>query len=322
MAVHLITGGAGFVGSNLARLLLEAGDAVVALDDLSRGKREFLAPFDSNPLFRFLRCDCSDIGALHAAVDPVHNATPITEVWHMAANSDIPAGIIDPGIDLSRTFMTTFSTLLLMRNLKIPVIRFASSSAVYGDLADLAITENSAPLEPISNYGAMKLASEAQIRAAVESYLARADIFRFPNVVGLPATHGVIIDLVGKARLTPASFDVLGDGTQQKIYLHVEDLVSAMLFIRSAASARYNVYNIGPQDDGVSVREIAELVSANVSPHAEIRFGAGNKGWVGDVPRFRYDTRKLTSLGWSPAMGSRGAVSKAVAQIAAAVSDT
>jgi len=162
----------------------------------------------------------------------------------------------------------------------------------------------------------MKLASEAQIRAAVEAGLERADIFRFPNVVGTPATHGVIIDLIRKCRKTPTGFDVLGDGTQQKAYLHVDDLVDAMLYIADRATGRYNVFNIGPDDEGITVARIAETVRDSVSPGAQIRYGRGNKGWTGDVPRFRYDTRKLAGLGWKPKLNSDGAIARAVSEIA------
>jgi UDP-glucose 4-epimerase len=183
-------------------------------------------------------------------------------------------------------------------------------------VSDRPIAEDHGPLEPISNYGAMKLASEAQIRAAVEAYLPRADVFRFPNVVGTPATHGVIVDLVRKCRATPTGFDVLGDGTQQKIYLHVDDLVSAMLFIADRAATRHSVFNIGPDDEGASVKTIAEAVRDRVSPGAEIRYGKGSKGWIGDVPRFRYATGRLAAFGWTPSMGSVAAIRKAVDEIA------
>jgi UDP-glucose 4-epimerase len=246
----------------------------------------------------------------------VHVREPITDVWHLAANSDIPAGVSNPNVDLRRTFQTTFETLAVMQALAIPRLHFASSSAIYGDVPDRAIDENYGPLEPISNYGAMKLASEAQIRAAVESYLPRADIFRFPNVVGVPATHGVIVDLVRKCLTTPSGFDVLGDGTQQKIYLHSDDLVDAMLFIADHAVARYNVFNIGPDDEGATVTRIAEAVRDRVSPAAGIRYGQGSKGWTGDIPRFRYATGRLAALGWTPKLGSIGAIQRAVGEIA------
>jgi UDP-glucose 4-epimerase len=321
MPMHLITGGAGFVGVNLARRLLASGERIVVVDDLSRGQRAFLREFDRSPLFSFVQLDCADAEAFINGIRSL-DAGSIDEIWHLAANSDIPGGVADPSVDLNRTFMTTFATLVLMRDLAIPVLHFASSSAVYGDLKDAAISELSGPPEPISNYGAMKLASEAQIRAAVESFLKRANIFRFPNVIGLPATHGVLLDLVRKARRTPSGFDVLGDGTQQKIYLHVDDLVDAMLRIRERAAGGYNVFNIGPADEGVTVREIAEAVRDRVAPRATIRFGTGDRGWVGDVPRFRYDIGKLASLGWRPTMDSKAAIKRAVEQVAAQESGT
>ncbi|MEH3148688.1 MAG: NAD-dependent epimerase/dehydratase family protein [Methylobacterium frigidaeris] len=316
MRRHAVTGGAGFVAFTLIERLLAKGDHVLALDDLSRGRRAHVEHFAGRPGFRFVAVDCADLAAYRAAMTRAHAARAIEEVWHLAANSDIPAGTADPTVDFEATFRTTFNTLLIMRELATPALRFASSSAIYGDLGEAAIHEDAGPLQPISNYGAMKLASEAQIRAAVEDFLPRADIFRFPNVVGVPATHGVMLDLIGKLTATPEVLDVLGDGTQRKPYLHVEELVEAMLFIRDHATARYNVYNIGPRDEGIMVAEIAELVRDRVAPAARLRFGEGGRGWVGDVPRFRYDTERLCALGWRPALDSRAAVRRAVDEIA------
>lgn len=312
MRRHVITGGAGFIAVNLVRRLLAAGDTVVALDDLSRGRREAIAEFESDPGFAFHVIDCSDSGAMIALFGQLG---VVTDVWHLAANSDIPAGIEDPTIDLERTFLTTVATLAAMKAHDVPSLHFASSSAIYGDLGDREIFEDIGPLHPISNYGAMKLASEVQIRAAVEAYLPRADIFRFPNVIGVPATHGVIMDFMIKLRETPGSLDVLGNGTQQKAYLHVEDLVDGMLHIANLAG-RYLVYNIGPADDGVTVRWIAETVRDYVAPDAAIHYGEGARGWVGDVPRFRYSCARLQSTGWRPRLGSEEAVRRAVSEIA------
>lgn len=313
MRKHVITGGAGFVAVNLARRLLEQGDAVVAIDDLSRGRQEALAEFEGNPALSFHRLDCSSGADM---TDLFGSIGGITDVWHLAANSDIPAGIEDPTIDLQRTFLTTVGILAAMRAHQIPNLHFASSSAIYGDLGLREIVEDIGPLEPISNYGAMKLASEAQIRAAVEAYLPRANIFRFPNVIGIPATHGVIMDFIAKLRATPDRLDVLGDGSQQKSYLHVSDLIDAMLHI-AAQDGRYLVYNIGPRDDGITVRAIAGMVRDHVAPQAAIHYGIGARGWVGDVPRFRYSTGKINATGWAPRLGSVDAVRRAVAEIAA-----
>jgi UDP-glucose 4-epimerase len=190
---------------------------------------------------------------------------------------------------------------------------FASSSAVYG-LREEPIREESGPMLPISNYGAMKLASEAEISAAAEAWLKRADVHRFPNVIGPRATHGAILDFVRKLRKNPARLEVLGDGSQAKPYLHVQNLVQAMLFIEANAPGRVNIHNIGPED-AVTVKEMAEETVAQAAPGAKITYGKEARGWVGDVPRFRYDTGKLRKLGWKEQMSSAEALRRAVREI-------
>lgn len=312
----LVTGGAGFIACTLISRLLEAGGRVIAVDNLSRGTRENMRPFSDHPRFAFVHADLVDLDLLKGEVVRAAGAEPVTEVWHLAANSDIPAGVADPGVDLRDTFMTTFNVLRVMRELRIPTLMFASSSAIYGDLGDRVLTEDAGPLFPISNYGAMKLASEAQITAACEAFLSRALMFRFPNVVGVPATHGVILDFVRKLAADRTALPVLGDGTQRKSYLHVTDLVDAMLFLKDRAPNRVDVYNIGPVDDGVTVAQIAREVVSVISPSARVLFGEGAKGWVGDVPRFRYSVEKLNALGWRPSLGSLDAIRRAVREIA------
>ncbi|MCK8785174.1 NAD-dependent epimerase/dehydratase family protein [Roseomonas sp. NAR14] len=319
---HMITGGAGFVAATLARRLIAEGNHVLLIDDLSRGSLANLGDLAGHPRLRFRQIDCADVEALRAATEEwlgTGDHGPDSGgavVWHLAANSDIPAGIDDPCIDLRRTFLTTFAVLQAMRDLRLRTLHFASSSAIYGDLGDRVAEEDAGPLAPISNYGAMKLASEAQISAAVETFLPRASVFRFPNVVGVPATHGVILELVRKLRADPAVLDVLGDGTQRKPYLHVEELVDAMLFVAARVPGRHVVCNIGPEDDGVTVREIAEAVRDRVSPGAVIRYGPEPRGWVGDVPCFRYSVTRLRDFGWSPRLGSAAAILRAVDEIA------
>lgn len=310
-----ITGVAGFIGSNLAGALLQRGEEVVGFDNLHLGSTRNLESLLDHPNFTFEVVDLADIDAYRRALRALHLRKQITEIWHLAASSDIPAGIANPHVDLRDTFMTTFNTLLLMKEIEVGTIAFASSSAVYGDLGDRNLTEDMGPLFPISNYGAMKLASEAAISAALESHLNRAFVFRFPNVVGVPATHGVILDFVRKLKMTPGNLDVLGDGTQRKSYLHVDELIDAMLFVRKNARDKLNYYNIGADDEGVTVRFIAEQVLERVAPGARITFGQGNKGWVGDVPKFAYSIAKLSKLGWRPRLSSIQAIRKAVDQV-------
>ena len=306
LSVSVVAGGAGFISINLIPRLISEGNFVVVLDNLSRGKKKFLEdlPNFCHKNLYFNDVDCADEAKLQDAFIHAKSFGTVEEVWHFAANSDIPSGVLNPDIDLKDTFFSTYSLLKVMKLHQVDTLHFASSSAVYGDLGDQLLTENTGPLLPISNYGAMKLASEAVASAGAESFLKRLNIFRFPNVVGVPATHGVILDFIDKLRQTPDVLHVLGDGSQQKSYLHVSDLIDAMLIIRSRES-----------NDGVKVSWIAEQVVSALNPRASIVYGKGNKGWVGDVPKFTYSTNLLQSFGWRPRLGSAEAVSLAIDQI-------
>ena len=313
--IQLVTGAAGFIGCHLVASLVARGHDVIAFDNLSRGNTSYLAGPIASGRCKFVEVDCADFANLLPAAHAVLGVGRAGALWHMAANSDISAGVADPNVDLRDTFMTTFNTLLLMRELEIPDFRFASSSAIYGDLGDVEIREDTAFCRPISNYGAMKLASEAQINAALHAFGHSATIFRFPNVVGAPATHGVIYDFICRLTLDAQRLLVLGDGTQQKLYMHVSDLIDAMHFIVERVSEKVAIYNIGPMDKGATVRSIAEYVRDSVAPEATIVYGTGNRGWVGDVPRFNYSVERLTALGWKPSMGSTDAIRQAVFDI-------
>ncbi len=311
----LLTGGAGFIASTLIGRLLSSGETVIAVDNLSRGSLDNVKSWLDHPGFAFVRADLSELTEYRDAAMAAAERGPITEIWHLAANSDIPAGIRHPDVDLRDTFMTTFNTLKVMEEFGIRQIFFASSSAIYGDLQGTRLTESTGPLFPISNYGAMKLASEAVITAGVEKFLDRALIFRFPNVVGVPATHGVLLDFMQRLKQTPDLLQVLGNGTQRKPYLHVTDLVDGMIFVRQHCRSKRDAFNIGPNDDGIAVSQIAEEVVAHIAPGAKLQFGSEDKGWLGDVPRFRYSTQKIKQLGWSPKLNSLGAIRRAIDEI-------
>ncbi|MBU3599653.1 NAD-dependent epimerase/dehydratase family protein [Polynucleobacter sp. 30F-ANTBAC] len=315
--ISIILGGAGFVGTNLIGRLIQEGQTVVVLDNFSRGQKEYSSRFIKSNNFHIFECEASSFDNLHNSFSLVAKLGGIDEVWHLAANSDIPAGVNDPCVDFKDTFLTTFELLRVMKIFEIKKVHFASSSAIYGNLGDITLHESVGPLLPISNYGAMKLASEGLISAAAESFLNKANIFRFPNVVGVPATHGVLLDFIMKLKKNPSRLDVLGDGTQQKAYLHVSDLVDAMLVVsKRADAAKVEVINIGPVDEGVTVDWISRQVVKRVSPDAKILFGTGNRGWVGDVPKFTYSTEKLQSYGWKPELNSADAIKCAIDEIA------
>lgn len=310
-AKHLVTGAAGFIGSHLVDALLARGCTVVGIDNLKLGRRSNLETALRNPRFKLFEADLNDLSACREILRTSTQAGQVAMAWHLAANSDIRAGVADPDVDLNDTFLTTHNTLKLLHEFQIPRLAFASTSAIYGVQPGLLV-EDMGPLFPISNYGAMKLASEAAISAALEGFLQQAWIFRFPNVIGSRATHGAIYDFLQKLRRNPAELEVLGDGSQEKPYLHVSELIEAMLFIHDHAAEKLNYYNIAPAEGASTVRFIAETVVKLAAPAARIRYTGGTRGWVGDVPKFRYDTSKLQSLGWKPRLSSDGAVELAV----------
>jgi len=291
--------------------LLASGVRVVGVDNFVLGKKANLTTALKNSAFHFAEVDLNDHDAFLKFVRRDHEQNRIGTVWHLAANSDIQAGTADPNVDLRLTFMTTYNVLQLMRTLEIPRLVFASSSAIYGEHQG-ALHEDSGPLLPISYYGAMKLASEGIISAAVQHFLQQAWICRFPNVVGSRATHGAIYDFLQKLRRNPAELEVLGDGTQEKPYLHVSELIDAMLWIYQRSADRLNYYNIAPVSGSTTVRYIAETVVKAAAPKARIRYAGGSRGWIGDVPRFSYSTDKLRSLGWTPKLTSNQAVDLAI----------
>lgn len=312
----LITGVAGFIGSHLADQLLSDGYKVLGTDNFVRGTRGNLAKALAHPNFSLVEAELDDAASVLGNLDPVIEALnePIDTVWHMAANSDIAAGVADPRVDLRDTFMTTFETLSLMRRHGMRNILFASTSAVYGE-SDEILRETLGPLLPISAYGAMKLAAEAAISAAAEVGLDHAWICRFPNVIGSRGTHGIIYDLVNKLLKRQDELEVLGDGTQRKPYLHVTELVEAMMYVRANAPDKRAVYNIGPEDSGAEVKFIAEAVLEVSGLPTPIRYTGGDRGWVGDVPRFEYSVERLADLGWRPTHSSRDAVVRAAGEI-------
>ncbi len=313
----IIAGGAGFIGINLIKELIKKKSRLIILDNFSNGKKSFLDKLKNSYDFTVIDCNLAIIDEVDNAIKKIINQFEIiNEIWHLAANSDIPFGISNPKIDLQNTFMTTFNLLEMSRKYSVRNFYFASSSAVYGDHGNKNIDENTGPLMPISNYGAMKLASEAQCFAAFESFLDKLRVFRFPNVVGTPATHGVIFDFINKLKKNPTRLDVLGDGTQQKSYLHVSDLVQGMIHLSEIKLVNNNpIFNMGPEEDSVKVKWIAEQVVSKFSPNAKIVYGKNKRGWLGDVPRFSYNTKKAKKFGWNPKMNSEQSIKMAIDEI-------
>tara|TARA_E500000178_G_scaffold335517_1_gene372508 strand:+ start:724 stop:1692 length:969 start_codon:yes stop_codon:yes gene_type:complete len=312
----LITGCAGFIGSNLTYYLVNKKKTIIGIDNLELGSLNNLNRSINKKNFSFKKLDISNFKKLSDYLIRICNKYKIETIWHLAANSDIKDGFNNPDNDYKNTFLTTYNLIKISKKIKVKNFIFASSSAIYGDLKNKQISENSGPLLPISTYGAMKLASEGIISAAKESFLKKIYIFRFPNVVGYPSTHGVIHDFIQKLKKNPHKLDVLGNGKQKKIYMHVDDLIHSMDYVVKNSNKNISLFNLGPRDNGVTVKFISKEVTRYFNKNKKIIFQNKSKGWVGDVPIFRYSTKKFKKFYPLFKSSSKSAIIKAVKELA------
>lgn len=306
----LITGAAGFIGSHLSEEFINKGMKVIGVDNYQLGRKKNIEKIIDHKNFHFINSDILDDNFTKLVNKKTEN---IDEIWHFAASSDIQSGTQNYLLDMNNTFLTTAAVCNLAEQLNILKIYFASSGAVYGNKRG-RLSENNL-CEPISFYGTFKLSSENFLRSNFERFLTKVVIFRFSNIIGSHATHGVIYDFIKKLKNDPDTLEVLGDGTQQKPYLHVSELIDSMMFINSKIGEGFNIFNIGPNDDGAKVKEIANIVIEEMSLNPKISFGLENRGWVGDIPKIQFDTNKLIKLGWEPSFSSLEAVRIATKEI-------
>lgn len=300
----LVAGGAGFIGSHLCDALLEEGHSVVCVDDLSRGRRENIQKLEENRLFHFY---CFDISKMDMLKRIFEQEKP-EYIFHLAANSDIQASAKSPEIEYRSTYSTTFNLLQCMKIYGVKKIFFASTSAVYGDRMGVELKEDMSGLSPVSYYGAAKLGSEALISAYSYMENLQALVFRFPNVVGPGLTHGVIYDFIRKLRNNPTQLEILGDGTQTKPYIYVEDLIQAILFMKETEKSGVLLYNLGV-DGCTSVTQIADILCEEMElKNVKYFYTGGKVGWKGDVPKFQYCLDKIHSTGWRARYTSNEAV--------------
>jgi UDP-glucose 4-epimerase len=301
----LVTGGAGFIGSHIVDHLIEKGKPVRVIDNLSSGSMKNLAQWLDHDLFEFMEADLLDKENVVEAVKGCD------EVYHLAANPEVNAKKATPEEHFKQNIEATYNLLEAMRNSdEQKFIAFASTSTVYGEAEQLPTREDYGPLVPISLYGASKLACEGLLSAYASMYGFKAAIFRLANVVGPRSNHGVIYDFVQKLRVSPDVLEVLGDGSQSKSYLYIDDCVSGFMYgVESDDTVA--IYNIG-SDDRTNVLAIAETVKQEMRlDSAEIRLTGGvdgGRGWKGDVKIMQLDMNKLKDTGWSPEYGSGEAV--------------
>ncbi len=288
-----IAGGAGFIGSHLAHELLRRPDQeVVVFDNLVSGKLSYLDGLTDDPRLQLVVADLKELDTLIEAM------RGIDHVYLFAANPDIAAAVDDPGIDFWHGTCLTHNVIEAVRINGVPRITYASGSGVYGDRGTQEVDERFGPLVPISTYGASKLGCEALLAAYAHMFGIDAVAFRFANVVGPRQTHGVTYDFVRRLLEDPTELHILGDGSQSKSYIHVSDVVAAMLTLTDQGWKGFEVFNAGT-GDYVTVTEIADLVVERMGLHdVRYRYAGGSRGWKGDVPVVRFRSDKLASRGW------------------------
>ena len=309
---HIIFGGSGFIGCRLAVELLEQGGEVLILDRLP--------PLDhfkeklGNLGGIYVSTNLDDFSETARNIELNTYKNEEIEIWHLAANSDIRKGIEDPHVDFQDTLSTTLTAIAVSKELNTKSILFASSSAIFGDQQEAPIGENNLIPAPASNYGNMKLASENSLKIHAQLTEIRTRIYRFPNVIGWPTTHGVIFDFYNQLKIQKEVLEVLGDGNQTKPYIHVNDLVDIMIKLVTLGDS-LEVFNIAPNDEGISVKAIAEAVTTKFAPSAKIEYQNSATGWFGDVPRYNFDVGKLLSFMPDLRLSSRSALTRVIEEI-------
>lgn len=298
----LVTGGAGFIGSHLVDRLIEKGNKVTVFDNISSGKLQFIEHHLENPDFTLIKGDLLDQEAIEAA------CRDIDIVCHVAANPDVRLGATDTRAHLEQNILATYNLLEAMRKNSVKEIAFTSTSTVYGEASIMPTPEDYGPLIPISLYGASKLACEALITSYSHTFDMWAWIFRFANIVGPRSTHGITIDFIKKLEKNPNVLEVLGDGKQEKSYLHVSECVDAIIFLIEKSREKVNIFNIGSEDT-ISATEIGKIVIEEMGlSDVKFVYTGGSRGWKGDVPKMRLGIEKMKALGWKPVYSSERSV--------------
>ena len=301
-----VTGGAGFIGSHLVDEFVKSHDVTV-IDNLSSGSKDFFSHHLGNTRFSFVKADLADAAACASAF----KAAAPDAVYHLAANPDVRGGEKGPASFQRNNVVASLNVLDACRDFGIRKLVFASTSTVYGNALARPTPESYGPLLPISHYGASKLACEAYLSSYADNYGLACAAMRFANVIGGRQNHGVIFDFIRKLRANPRELEILGDGTQCKSYVHVDDCVSGLLSAKTLKGG-VEVYNLGAQGR-TTVNAIADEVIKQMGLRASKRYT--NKTWAGDVKFMSLDYSKLEKAGWKPRLDSDSAVKRAVGEV-------
>lgn len=305
---YFLVGGAGFIGSHFVDALLaqQFVEKVTLYDNFSSGKEWHYQHHNQDPRLSVIKGDVKDSAKLNQSI--LNHEV----VFHFAANPDIARAALEPSIDFTEGIYLTHQVLEAARLAKVKRLLYTSGSGVYGEVATES-HENQAGMYPISTYGASKLASEAFISSYCHMFDLSACLFRFANVVGSRQTHGVGYDFIRKLNHDPYKLEILGDGSQSKSYIHIKDVVAAVLLAYSKLEKKFEVYNVATSDF-ISVNEIAQITLECMQINHPVIFNytGGDRGWKGDVPKVRLNTEKIRRLGWHCHYSSAEAVRNAL----------
>jgi UDP-glucose 4-epimerase len=295
-----ITGAAGFIGSTLADRLLAEGKSVVGWDNFSTGQRKFLDGALQKPDFKLVEGDNLDLPALTKAM------AGCDTVFHLAANADVRFGLEHPSKDLQQNTVATFNVLEAMRANGIKRIAFSSTGSVYGEAETIPTPENAPFPVQTSLYAASKISGEGMISSYCEGFKFEGYIFRFVSILGERYTHGHVFDFYKQLLEHPDRLKVLGDGSQRKSYLYVQDCVTAMLHVINAGTARQarhnvQIYNLGA-NEYVRVNDSIGYICAALKLAPKLEYTGGSRGWVGDNPFIFLETAKVRATGWNNAL--------------------
>jgi len=293
-----VTGGAGFIGSNLVDRLLAANHSVVAYDNFSTGQDAFLEIARSHPQFTIIRGDTLDLPALVEAM------AGSEMVFHLAANADVRFGLEHPRKDLDQNTIATFNVLEAMRATGAQRIVFASTGSIYGEASVIPTPERAPFTVQTSLYGASKLAGEGLIQAYCEGFGFQSWIFRFVSILGERYTHGHVVDFYRSLRADPSRLRVLGNGRQRKSYLYVQDCIDAILVALDQATEKVNVLNLGTEEC-CEVNDSIEWIIRALGVSPILDYTGGDRGWIGDNPFIFLDTTRIRALGWKPKLTIR-----------------
>jgi UDP-glucose 4-epimerase len=288
-----VTGAAGFIGSNFVDRLLADGHEVVAFDNFSTGQEEFLHSASASRNFKLHRGDLLDF----AALPPLIAGSDL--VIHFAANADVRFGTQHPTKDLEQNTIATSNVLEAMRLSGVKRIAFASTGSVYGEAPVIPTPEDAPFPVQTSLYGASKLAAEGLIAAYCEGFGFQGYIFRFVSILGERYTHGHVFDFYKQLLMHPDELTVLGDGTQRKSYLYVQDCIDAVLTALGHANAPVNIFNLGT-DEYCQVNDSIGWISEYLNLRPKLSYSGGSRGWVGDNPFIFLDCSRVRALGWKP----------------------